>query len=366
MKEEYGQEADLSSAGFTISIACNLKPEDVRELPTASRRGASDSYEEYDSLETVEAIARQVRDLGFAAEILEQDDRFLSKIEQNPPDFVLNIAEGRGTSRGREAQVPAILESLGIPFSGSDSVSMSLSLDKYLTNRALAGESVPVPKAFLFRKGARVSLPEQETRWVVKPRFEGSSKGIFPDSLVKDESEARARVDRIWSLYDQDAIVEEFLPGDEITVGIFGNEEPWAGGMMRIAPTAKEEGTFLYSLEHKRDWKNRVRYEGPDMIPAEVREKAEACALMAFRALELRDVSRIDLRLDAAGNPHVIDVNPLPGLSPTYSDLPILYRLSGGTYADIIKTILSLALRRNGISRSVLPLKPAEKRSVNE
>ncbi len=355
MKEDYGLEPDLPSGGFSVCIACNLKPEETRELPRATLNGASDSYEEYDSIETVEAIAGQVRSFGFSVSVIEQNDHFLSRIEQNRPNFVLNIAEGRGISRGREAQVPAILESLDIPFTGSDSVSMALSLDKYLTNKTLAGEGVPVPKAFLFRKSARNALPKTDSRWIVKPRFEGSSKGIFPDSLAKTESEVHPRVDRIWSLYNQDAIVEEFLPGDEITVGVFGNEEPWVGGMMRIAPAAKEKGDFLYSLEHKREWKTRVRYEGPDTIPADVREKAESCALMAFQALELRDVSRIDLRLDESGNPRVIDVNPLPGLSPTYSDLPILYRLSGGAYEDIIRTILSLAFRRNGIPRNILP-----------
>jgi D-alanine-D-alanine ligase len=184
---------------------------------------------------------------------------------------------------------------------------------------------------------------------LVKPRWEGSSKGVFGDSLVRTPQELVGRVRRIWERYSQPALAESFLPGHEFTVGVLGNEHPRIAGMMRISCPSQKEGPFLYTLENKREWEERMLYEGPDTIAPSLREALERSALQAFRVLELRDVSRIDFRLDAAGIPRVIDVNPLPGMSPAYSDLPILCRLSGGTYPELVRAIVEEALKRNGL-----------------
>ena len=346
MSEEFGHEPDVPLHPVTsISVVYNLKP-------LSSPGEPDDKYEEYDPISTVEAVADSIAGFGFDVALCEQDDSFTERLASQRPGFVANIAEGRGTHRGREAQIPCFLESLGIPFWGSDSVSMAIALDKLLTNRALRAEGISVPHCVCFKDEKDLSmLPHlfsRHRRLVVKPRYEGSSKGIFKDSLAHNTREAEALVRRVWVGYGQPAVAEEYLPGDEITVGIVGNRRPSVIGMMRIVPTEPSD-VFLYSLEVKRDYLNQVRYEGPDSIPASVRNLAAWTALGAFRALELRDAARIDFRLDDNGTPRIIDVNPLPGLSPEYSDLPILYRLSGGDYRMLVLSILRAAFSRNGL-----------------
>lgn len=195
------------------------------------------------------------------------------------------------------------------------------------------------------------SLFGQFSRMVVKPRYEGSSKGIFSDSVAHSHREAEEKIRRIWNRYDQPALLEEYLPGDEITVGLTGNGNPSVAGMMKITPLQPRE-EFLYSLEEKRNYLERIRYDGPNTIPPALRNQIGRFAVSAFSALELRDMARVDFRLDDDGIPRIIDINPLPGLSPLYSDLPILHRLSGGTYSGLIRSILMSAFRRSSLDCS--------------
>lgn len=330
----------------TVAIVCNLRPEDMDSQ--------SDLFEEYDSLATVESLARELESLGFEPVLIEQNHQFLQTISEKRPDFVFNMAEGVGSFRGRESQVPSILESIGIPFTGSDSVSLAISLDKLLTHRNLLSGGVPVPAMRCFKGEADLAnldeLFSDHGSWMVKPRWEGSSKGVFNDSLSQDPDDMARKIRRIWSMYDQPALAESFLPGEEYTVGVVGNGSPRAIGMMRISCPSQEEGPFIYSIENKRAWEGRILYQGPETIDKDLRTLLEMSALKAFSVLELRDVSRIDFRLDDKGIPKVIDVNPLPGMSSAYSDLPILCRLSGTSYHDLVKTILEEALARNGMT----------------
>lgn len=330
----------------TVAIAYNLRPE--------GSEGQSDLFEEYDSFATVESLARELKNLGFEPVFVEQNHLFPQTISENRPDFVFNLAEGLGTFRGRESQVPSLLESLDIPFTGSDSVSLAISLDKLLTHRSLSSGGVAVPDMKSFSGEDDLESVEElfakHDAWVIKPRWEGSSKGIFNDSLAKSPDDMTRKVRRIWSMYEQPALAESFLPGDEYTVGIIGNRSPRVIGMMRISCPSQGKGPFIYSLENKRAWEGRILYEGPDTIDPNLRSELERSALSAFRALELRDISRIDFRLDGKGIPRVIDVNPLPGMSPTYSDLPILCRLSGVSYPELVRGIIETSLARNGMA----------------
>jgi len=331
-----------------VGIAFNLKSQSSEGEP-------DDLYEEYDCIDTVNSIAGELEEYGFNIQYFEQDSNFTSKLQTEKPDFVLNIAEGKGPLRSREAQVPCILESLGIPYSGSDGVSLSLTLDKFLTHKVLSASGVSVPAFRQFSCEEDLQhcrlLFENNPAYIVKPRWEGSSKGIFPDSVVSGPEEMEARIRRIWERYKEPALVEEFLPGDEITVGIMGNGHPRVLGMMRICPVVPSE-QFLYSLDHKREWEQLIRYEGPEVIPPSLQEVLSAEACQTFKALELRDLSRIDFRIDREGQPRVIDVNPLPGLSPRYSDIVIMYRLNGGSYPDIIRGLLRESFTRNRLAWS--------------
>jgi D-alanine-D-alanine ligase len=329
----------------TIGITFNLKRKD-------SNSTWDDAYEEYDEPTTINAIKREIEKMGFDVILLEEDDNFLEKLLSHKPDFVFNIAEGRGNSRTRESYVPAILESMGIPYTGSDPLSLGITLDKLICNRLLKSEGVAVPVMYEIKNEDKLTflkdMFQDGRRVIVKPRWEGSSKGIFLDSVVDNLEDLKSKVSFVLSKYKQPALVEEFLPGDEITVGVVGNTSPYVVGMMRISYKRKNKTDFLYSLETKRNWKRIVKHEGKESIPKIIQEKVEDYALRAFLLLGLRDFARIDFRLDVQACPKIIDVNPLAGLSPHYSDLPIAAQLNGLSYSELINLILSEAFRRYG------------------
>jgi len=329
----------------TIGIVFNLKKK-IR---------VDDSCEEYDEIETIEALAHEIKKLGFRPLLIEQGHNISRDLLRVRPDFVFNVAEGIGTGRWRESQVPSVLESLGIPYSGSDPLSLGITLDKYLTSFILKASGVAVPLAFTVKDGNEVlslrNIFAKKKIYIVKPRWEGSSKGIFSHSVVSSFYEPQNQVQHIFSKYKQPALVEEFLRGDEITVAVYGNHKPRILGMMRIVPREKTN-LFLYSQENKREWETRITYEPQSCIAGSLQDAITRTAIGAFTILELRDIARIDFRLNHQNIPYIIDVNPLPGLSPSYSDLPIICKLQGKSYSYLIRIILREALKRYGFMLS--------------
>jgi len=318
----------------------------------ASKEEADDRYEEYDCIETVENLKDNIKSCGFDVVLIEQNDRFVEALRSAEPDFVVNIAEGRGITRGRESQVPAILEMLNIPYAGSDSVTLALALDKWLTHHMLAAAGLPVPSLFMFsreqdiRNAGHIFTLHRE--YLVKPRWEGSSKGVFPDSVVTTQAELSEKVRRIWKRYGQPALVEEFLPGQELTVGVLGNRPPRVIGLMAINPQPTA-GRSFYTIEHKRNWEETVKYVPPTAVDKKTKIAVSRDAVRCFRFLEIKDIARVDFKVDRHGTPKIIDINPLPGLSEAYSDLPILYRLSGGEYKKLLRGFLQEAFSRQGL-----------------
>lgn len=329
----------------TIGIVFNLK-----------KKGCSDDrYEEFDEPETIERLKDEIEKYGFTVILFEQNDSLATELVKGKPDFVFNIAEGFGNARGRESQVPCILESIGIPYSGSDPIALGISLDKYLTHVMLNAAKIPVPIMYMIKTESEIKrlsdIFSEKPRFIVKPRWEGSSKGIFLNSVVDNFSDLRERVRFVLSEYHQPALVEEFLEKDEITVGVCGNNaDVQVLGMMRIVHTDSSQPFFLYSIENKREWETKIKYESEGTIPVKIHDTIKKYAVQAFSALELRDFARVDFRLDKNNVPKIIDINPLPGLSPYYSDLPILYKLKGNSYELLVKTLLEAALKRYGIS----------------
>lgn len=314
--------------------------------------GGSDDDEEYDEIETIDFLEEQLIAVGFDVIRYEQDEQLFQRLGKDRPDFVLNIAEGRGKTRNRESQVPAVLDWLNIPHYGSDAVAMGVTLDKFLTQAVLKSAGIPVPHLYLCYSPADVAVKNidwTDQKYIVKPRWEGSSKGVFPNSVVSSPQECQERVGFVVENYQQAAVVEEFLVGAEVTVAVIGNRNPFVLGMMHISEKGSQE-PFVYSLEHKRDWEKRIRYRlaeeilGPDAL-----EQLHCHALAAFQALDLRDIARIDFRFDETGVPKIIDVNPLPGLSPRYSDIMLLCGLMKRDYPSLVKEIIHVALERVGI-----------------
>ena len=326
-----------------VGLAYNVKPSDPPpHLP-------EDAFEEYDSEETVGHICGAFASLGHEVVRLGAGPGIIDALRKGRPDIVFNIAEGEG-GRCREAHVPALLEMLGIPYVGSDPLTLCVTLDKPVAKRLVASEGFPTPR---FRNcfsppevdGAELSYPV-----IVKPAFEGSSKGVRIASRAASPAEARKMVAFVTETYGQSALVEEFVPGSEVTVGIVGNGRPRIVGVMEIAPRSGRPEEFVYSLEVKRDWENQVEYRCPPSLPAAVVAEIERCATGIYRLLGCRDFSRIDFRLDGEMVPHFLECNPLPGLSPGYGDLPIMAERMGTHYVDLISEILSCALSRLGMA----------------
>ena len=179
----------------------------------------------------------------------------------------------------------------------------------------------------------------------VKPAYEGSSKGIREASIIYDMDQLKSALDELAEVYRQPVLVEEFIDGDELTVGIIGNHPPSVIGVMRILPRGSSKGPFVYSLEAKRDWQHQVRYECPAQLTAHDTEAVRQAALACWQALGCRDVARVDFRL-RRGVPYFLEANPLPGLSPLSGDLVLLTGAIGIEYSELIARILQVALER--------------------
>jgi D-alanine-D-alanine ligase len=308
-----------------------------------------DYQEEFDSPATVEAIASVLRALGHDVVKLGDGRPMLEAILRDPPDFVFNFAEGQGVGRSREARVPALLEMLGIPYTGSDPLTLAATLDKDCAKRLVQSAGVAVPRwqtvhpaddLAPFRKIARLPYTA-----IVKPAWEGSSKGIRGKCVVDTGSELADAVDAARRDHRQPVLVEEYIEGDELTVGVLGNDNPTILGILRVHPVQATQ-RFVYSLEVKRDWRKLVRYESPPLLPRAYIAAVEEATRTAFRVLGCRDVSRVDFRL-RDGVPYFLEVNPLPGLNPDSGDIVILSGMNGWSYERLIAGILQAARDRH-------------------
>jgi D-alanine-D-alanine ligase len=332
--------------GITYDLKADL-PHDA-DLP-------DDYQEEFDSPATVEAVASVLRGLGHEVALLGDGQEMLRRVLADPPDFVFNFAEGLGVSRSREARVPAALEMLGIPHSGSDPLTLAVTLDKDQARRLVRSHGGIVPRGQVFDPDTDLAairaLPALPYTAIVKPAWEGSSKGIRGKCVVDTPEELAAALEARRD-QRQPILVEEFIAGEELTVGVVGNDPPRIIGVLRVVPRDADP-RFVYSLEVKRDYADRVSYECPAQLPRKHLRAVEKAALLVYRSLGCRDVSRIDFRL-RDGVPYFLEVNPLPGLNPETSDLVILARLSGMPYEELIRAILHAALKRYGMARGAV------------
>jgi D-alanine-D-alanine ligase len=320
---------------------------DLKSAVPLDKAAPEDALEEYDSRETVEAIAAAITAAGHSVVMLGGGGEFLDNIRREPVDIVFNIAEGRGSSRSRESQVPAVLEMLGIPYTGSDSHCLTVCLDKPLAKKLVAAEGVATPQWQIVNDEEeldKVSFEHFPFPAIVKPAYEGSSKGIRLTSVVDNVGGLTTEVSRLLEAYRQPVMVEEFISGDEVTVGIIGNSPPRVVGMMGIVPR-KREGHFIYSLEVKRDYLNLVDYECPPQLADEIKERLALASLKVFKVLGCRDFARVDFRVSPDGAPYFLEINPLPGLG-SYSDLIIMARKLGWAHQGLIQAVLEAALKR--------------------
>jgi len=310
---------------------------------------------EFDRPDTIEAIERALCALGHQTDPIGNARQLIARLARSDRwDLVFNISEGL-YGIAREAQVPAILDVYQIPYTFSDPLIMALSLDKGLSKVVVRDAGVPTPDFAIVRQPADVERLDLAFPLFAKPLAEGTGKGVSPCSKVNDLQTLREVCRDLLARFRQPVLVECFLPGREFTVGLLGTaEEARVLGTLEIVllPGAEQD---VYSYVNKERCEELVEYRLVRAdADAEVR-RAEAIALHVWRALGCRDGGRVDLRSDADAQPQFLEVNPLAGLHPSHSDLPMLCTALGIPYVDLIEQIVRSAARRVGSPRSSAP-----------
>ncbi|RKH08421.1 ATP-grasp domain-containing protein [Corallococcus sp. CA053C] len=325
-----------------VGFSFNVK----RVKPSATAETVEDSEAEYDSPNTLQAIREAIASWGHEVIDLEATAELPTVLSSTPLDIVFNIAEGF-KGRNRESQVPAMLELLDIPYTGSDPATLSLALDKALAKKIVRQAGILTPNFQLMVTG-KERLNKEFTGFplIVKPVAEGSSKGVVTKSVCYSEAELRDVVKEIAGKYQQPALIEEYIGGREFTVGLLGERRPRVLPPMEIVFLDKAEKNPVYSFQHKLDWTDRIRYDAPAKIEPALLEKLRTAARNSFMALGCRDVARIDFRMDDKGRIYFIECNPLPGLTPGWSDLVLIAQGAGMDYRALIGEIMAPAIRR--------------------
>ncbi len=318
------------------------------------KAASADTYAEWDTIETVTAV-RDALALRHSVTMIEADEDAFAKLRSGRPEIVFNIAEGQyGVSR--EAQIPAMLEMLNIPYSGSDALTLAVCLDKSRAKEILSYYKIPTAKFSVLYSLTDLSTLRTDFPCMVKPLNEGSSKGIFDASLVQTLHELQAQVENVLVTYNEPVIVEEFLPGREFTVAMLGN-----GYDVRVLPIVEIKFDSLpkgvnpiYSFEAKWIWDQSSNPLNIFECPARVTPSLNASIIKlcrdAYKVLRCRDWSRIDVRLDKNGTPNIIEINPLPGILPKPEDnscYPKAARAAGMSYNEMLNCVLDEACKRN-------------------
>ncbi len=331
-----------------IALTYNLKKKDASK--------PADYFSECDSEETVNAIVEAIKTKGHQVEAIDVEyPKLFSYFRKHSIDMVFNIAEGQ-SGRFRESEVPAILDYLNIPYTGSDTFSLALALNKAITKKILKAENIPTPNFQVFTKGGEELDPALKFPLIVKPNCEGSAKGINRANVVDNKDDLCKRVRETLSSYGQEALVEEFIEGKELTVGILEN------GRTRVLPVLEidfsgclNSGEYFYSWKMKEYQGNKElglvpTFHCPARLDKEVEERVKEVALKTHRAVGCLDISRTDIRLDKFNVPYVLEINPLPGLDPKESNFPIMAYAAGMKYEDLIEAIILSASERKGLN----------------
>jgi D-alanine-D-alanine ligase len=317
---------------------------DLRDAYLAMGYGEEETAE-LDRESTIEALESTLRSLGHDVDRIGHAKQLAARLVRGDRwDLVFNISEGLH-GIGREAQVPALLDLYEMPYTFSDPLVMSLTLHKGMTKRVVRDAGVPTPDFALVESEADADAVELPLPLFVKPVAEGTGKGVTPRSIVRDRAELWPACADLLARFRQPVLVETMCPGRELTTGILGSGEAAAVlATMEVILLPQAEAD-VYSYVNKENSEELVDYrlvDGTDPVVAE----AERVALAAWRALGCRDGGRVDLRCDAAGRPQFLEVNPLAGLHPEHSDLPILAGKMGMSYRELLHRIVESAATR--------------------
>lgn len=346
---------------FRVALLANLK-KNAPHFPGMSE----DQWADLDSESTVSALVDAIRCGGHECEFLEGDITLLDTLREFKPDICFNICEGH-FGDAREAQVPALLEMMRVPYTGSKVLTLALALDKGMTKRVLTYHDLPTPEFQVFERVNEPLSEDMKFPMFVKPSREGTGMGVSSKSIVNNEAELRDQVAFILDKYKQTALVERYIKGREVTVGVVGNligpvarRMPIDDGAPRIQAGLRflppmevdlnpfEDTDIVYSNRLKVDLADKLNYLCPAPIDEALIDDLNWYTAAVFRVTGGLDVSRVDFRLDESNNwePYILEINPLPGLSPGISDLVIEAEAEGISHTELVNMILETALRR--------------------
>jgi D-alanine-D-alanine ligase len=316
-----------------------------------------DFFAEGDSLQTIQAVIDAIEQGGHQVTGLESDDSLAVQLASIKPELVFNIAEGLWGDC-RESYVPMICERSGIAYSGSDPLTLAICLNKARAKEILSYHKIPTPAFRIIEHENEFDAEKFYYPAIIKPVSEGSSKGIFNDSVVHTPAEANDRIRSKLKQYQQPILIEKFLSGAEFTVAVWGN-----GNQTEVLPIVAinyqqlpAEAHPIYSYEAKWIWDTPDKpleiFQCPAALSAKHRKKIEQIACKAYQVLNVRDWCRIDIRFDEKEVPHVLELNPLPGILPDPKDnscFPKAARTAGYDYPAMLQKVVQIAAQRNGV-----------------
>lgn len=328
-----------------------------------------DQWDDLDSESTILALVNAIRTGGYNAEFFEGDLSLVNKLAGYKPDICFNICESH-FGDAREAQVPALLEMMRIPYTGSKVLALALALDKPMTKRVLTYHDLPTPDFQSFERVDEPLDPKMKFPLFVKPSREGTGMGVSKKSIVHNEIELRDQVSAMFEKYKQTVLVESYIEGREVTVGMVGNligpvsrrlpenlDAPRIQAGLRFFPALEvdlqpyEETDTVYSNRLKVELAADLTYLCPAPLDDDMVDELNWLAAAAFRVTGGLDVSRVDFRLDKHDNnkPYILEINPLPGLSPGISDIVIEAAADGMEHTELVLEILHTAMHRYGM-----------------
>ncbi len=349
---------------FRVALLANLK----KNAPHWEGMPA-DQWDDLDSESTIQALLEALRAGGHTCEFLEGDITIIDTVRKFNPDICFNICESH-FGDAREAQVPAILEKLGIPYTGSKVLSLALALDKPMTKRVLTYHDLPTPDFQTFERVDEPLDPKMQFPLFVKPSREGTGMGVTAQSIVNNETQLREQVRLMIDRYHEAALVETFIEGREVTVGMIGNlvgpvarRMPYDENLPRIQaglrffpPMEVDLSPYLetdavYANRLKVALADQLNYICPAPLDDDLVDELNWLAAAVFRVTGALDVARVDFRLNANENwkPYILEINPLPGLSPGISDIVIEAAADGIEHTALVNMILETALQRYGM-----------------
>jgi len=320
-----------------IGITYDLKSDYLKEGFTEEEAA------EFDREDTIDAIDNALIELGFQTDRIGHIRNLIDRLSKGHRwDLVFNICEGM-YGLGREAQVPSVLDVYRIPYVFSDSVVLGFALHKAFTKRIVRDAGIATPDFCMINNSNDVAKVDIPFPLFLKPLAEGTSKGVASDSVVNNKDELKKTADKLLLKFNQPVLVERYMPGREFTVALIGTgKKATALGVMEVILSHEAE-QGVYSYYNKENYKKVVKYS---LVEDEIGQSCKQLALKVWTLLECRDAGRLDIRLDLDGTPNFIEINPLAGLHPEHSDLPIMARLQGISFVEIIKMIMDSATER--------------------